>query len=128
MPVPSAGWERAKKPKHSARGPPRPSPSRPRGAPALLAERPAGGRGGAFTGTRMAATGIRPQSAGVIFVRTALLDHDAPARVHDEDRNRAMQKPGAVNRGFARRAGGAVAFVDQDQLLLGRVARHELFA
>src|SRR5260221_8398038 len=33
-----------------------------------------------------------------------------------------------MNRGFARRAGGAVAFVDQDQLLLGGVARHGLFA
>src|SRR5215831_13493194 len=96
--------------------------------PEFLAEPPARRRGGAFAGTRMAATGIRPQSARVIFVRTALLDHDAPARVHDEDRKRAMQEPGAMNRGFARRAGGAVAFVDQNQLLLGRVAHHGLFA
>src|SRR5262249_39799379 len=100
---------------------------RPR-PPERRAARRAGRRGGAFTGTRMAATGIRPQPARVIFVRTALLDHDAPARVHDEDRKRAMQKPGAMNRGLARRAGGAIALIDQDQLLLGRVARHGLFA
>src|SRR5262249_54061080 len=43
-------------------------------------------------------------------------------------RKRAMQEPGAMNRGFARRANGAVALVDQDQLLVGRVAHHGLFA
>src|SRR5262249_979967 len=96
--------------------------------PELLAEPPEGRRGGAFAGTRMAATGIRPQSARVIFVRTALLDHDAPARVHDEDRKRAMQKPGAMHRGFARRAGGAVALGGQIRLLLGRVGGQGLFA
>src|SRR5262249_4754873 len=94
----------------------------------LLAEPPARRRDRAFAVARMAATGIRPQSARVIFVRAAPLDHDAPARVHDEDRKRAVQEPGAMNRGFARRAGGAVALVDQDQLLLGGVARHGLFA
>src|SRR6516165_10955391 len=94
----------------------------------LLAEPPARRGGGAFAAARMAATGIRPQSARVIFVRAALLDHDAPARVHHEDRKRAMQEPGAMDRGFARRANGAVALVDQDQLLLAGVVRHGLFA
>src|SRR5260370_7770252 len=75
----------------------------------------------------MAATGIRPQSARVIFVRAALLDHDAPARVDHEDRKRAMQEPGAMNRGFARRAAAAVAFAARDQLLLGGLARHAFF-
>src|SRR5262245_8513473 len=96
--------------------------------PEFLAEPPARRRDRAFAVARMAATGIRPQSARVIFVRAALLDYDAPARVHHEDRKRAMQKPGAMNRGFARRADGAVALVDQDQLLLGGIARHGLFA
>src|SRR5262249_30564999 len=84
--------------------------------------------GGGCAGGRMAATEIRPQPAGVIFVWAAPLDHDAPARVHHEDRKRAMQEPGAMNRGFARRPDGAVALVDQDQLLVGRVAHHGLFA
>src|SRR5262249_45774342 len=96
--------------------------------PELLAEPPARRGGGAFAVARMAATGIRPQSARVIFVWAAPLDHDASARVHHEDRKRAMQEPGAMNRGFARRANGAVALVDQDHLLVGRVAHHGLFA
>src|SRR5262249_31225616 len=86
------------------------------------------GRDRASAVARMAATGIRPQPARVIFVRAAPLHHDASARVHDEDRKGAMQEPGAMNRGLARRADGAVAFVDQDQLFLGRVAHHGLFA
>jgi hypothetical protein len=55
---------------------------------------------------------FRPQSARVIFVRTASLDHDVPARVHDEDRESAMQKPDAMNRGLSGGAGGAIALVD----------------
>src|SRR5262245_18941951 len=37
-----------------------------------------------------------------------------------------MQQAGAMDRGLAARAGGAVAFIDQDQLLLGRPASHGL--
>src|SRR5262249_20716334 len=96
--------------------------------PPRLAQAPASRGDRVFAVARMAATGIRPQSARVIFVGAALLPHDAPARVHHEDRKRAMQEPSAMNRGLARRAGGAVALVDQDELLLGRVARHGLFA
>src|SRR5262249_12955253 len=94
----------------------------------LLAEPPARRCDRAFAVARMAATGTRPKPARVIFVGAALLHREAPARVHHEDRNRAMRGAGAMNRVFARRAGGAVALVDQDQLLFGGVARHGLFA
>src|SRR5947208_1156054 len=80
---------------------------------------PARRRNGALAGTRMSAAGIRPQSTGVIFLGVALLQHDPPAVVHDEDREGAMQETTAMNGRFSGRPGGAVAFVNQNELFLG---------
>src|SRR5262245_19348931 len=84
----------------------------------LLVEPPPRRRDGALAGAWMSAAGIRPQPARVIFFRIALLQQDPPALVDHEDRERAVQEPGAVDGGLAARPGGAVALVDQDQFLV----------
>src|SRR5712691_83227 len=84
----------------------------------FLVEPPARRRDGSLARARMPAAGIRPQSARVIFFRIALLQENPTAVVDDEDRESAMQQARAVNGGLAAGAGGAVALVDQDQLLV----------
>src|SRR4051794_38198124 len=74
---------------------------------------------------RMAAAGIRPKPARVVLLRTALLQHDPPVLVHHEDRKGAMQKAFAVDGCLAPGAGGAVALIDQDELLF---RHHGFFA
>src|SRR5262249_30703445 len=78
--------------------------------PELLAEPAARGRKRALAGTRVAATGIRPQAAGVIFFRASPLQQDAAAIVDDEDREGAVQQAGAVSGGLAGAPDRAVAF------------------
>ena len=93
--------------------------------PQLFSEPAARRDQGAFARARMAAAGVRPQPARVIFFRTALLQHDPSLVVHHEDRERAVQQAAAVNGGLAAGAGGAVVLVDQDELLF---CDHGLFA
>src|SRR5262249_28742802 len=72
-------------------------------------------RDGALARPRVAAAGIRPQSAGVVFARVPLLQHDAPVTIDKEDRERAVQEAGAMDGLLAARADRTVALVDQDQ-------------
>src|SRR6266545_6772441 len=69
----------------------------------------------------MAAAGVRPQSARVIFLAVALLQHDLSLRVGEEDRERAVQETPAVDHVLAVGADGMVAFVDQDQLFVSHL-------
>src|SRR5262249_30040527 len=61
----------------------------------------------------------RPQSARMVLLPAALLQHEAAALVHQEDREGPVQQAGAMHRGLALRSGRTVAFVDQDQRLVG---------
>ena len=82
---------------------------------------PAGGRDRALARARMAAAGVRPQSARVIFLLAALLQHDLSLGVGEEDREGAVQETLAVDQVLAVGADGMVAFVDQDQLFVSHV-------
>src|SRR5262249_31978560 len=59
----------------------------------------------------------------MVLLPAALLQHEAAALVHQEDRERPVQQAGAMHRGLALRSGRTVAFVDQDQWLVGVDAR-----
>src|SRR5262249_55579280 len=76
-------------------------------------------RDGALARTRMAAAGVRPEPARMIFAPVALLQQEAALVVDHEDRERAVQEPAAMHGLLAAGADRAVAFVDQDQLLVG---------
>src|SRR6266568_415119 len=92
-----------------------------RGDAELLMQPPAGRRDRALARTRMAAAGVRPQSARVIFLAVALLQHDLSLRISEEDREGAMQETLAVDQVLAVGADGMVAFVNQDQLLVSHL-------
>ena len=73
----------------------------------------------ALAQARMAAAGIRPQAAGMVFRWMPLLQQDAPAGVAQEHRERAMQEPGPVCGMLLGRPDRAVVLVDQDDLVAG---------
>src|SRR4051812_46803874 len=91
----------------------------------LLAEPAARREHRPFARARMAAAGIRPKPARVVLLRAALLQHDPPALVHHEDGKGAMQQPLAMDRCLASGTGGAIALIDQDELLF---RHHGFFA
>src|SRR6266852_590708 len=93
------------------------------GGAQLFLEPPARRCNGALTRPRMSAAGVRPQSSGVIFLRVALLQQDARTIIDDEDGERAMQQPSAVDNRLGGRPGGTVEFIDQYELFLGHVWR-----
>src|ERR1700751_2261121 len=86
--------------------------------PELFLESPPRRRACALAGPRMSAARIRPQPARMIFARAAPLQEDPPLLVDDEDRECAMQQPGAVDGVLAGGADRAVSFIDQDQRLV----------
>src|SRR4051812_47965458 len=87
----------------------------------FFAEPPARRRGRALARTRMAATGVRPQTAGVIFAAVALLQKNTAAPLDDEDRERSMVEARAMHVHLAAGADGAIALVDENQrLVVGR--------
>src|SRR5438552_451934 len=63
----------------------------------------------------MAAAGIRPQPAGMVFLAATLLQQDAPLLVDDENRECPVQQPLLMNGNFARRPKRAVALIDENQ-------------
>lgn len=73
--------------------------------PDLFVE-PAAHRVGQFLdGTRMLTAAVGPKAAGVILVRRALLQHQAPGRVEHEDRKRAMQRMRSIKDALPVRGG-----------------------
>src|SRR3954464_7249023 len=90
----------------------------------FFAEPPARRRGRALARTRMAATGVRPQAAGVIFAAVALLQKNPAALIDDEDRERAVEEAGAMHVHLAAGADGTIALVDENQWLAGGRPHH----
>ena len=68
---------------------------------------------GRLAGVRVAATGVRPQAPGVVLVRGALLNEEAPPRVKNEDRECAVKEAFGVGPEFAGGPKRTVVFVDQ---------------
>src|SRR5258708_32995637 len=86
----------------------------------------AGGRHGSLAWPRMPAARIRPQPARMVFARVPLLEKNSSPVVHHEDRERAMQEALEMDVLFGGGAQGPVAFIDQDQRLVGPFRRLHL--
>lgn len=70
-----------------------------------------------LTGPRMAAAGVRPESAGVVLVGRATLQEQLAAPVDEEYRYRAMQAPGAMGVELRRMTDLPVILVNENQIV-----------
>jgi hypothetical protein len=85
--------------------------------PDLLEQPPARRPHRRLAGPRMAATGVRPQAAGMILRRMALLQRDRALPVDEENRERPMQEPGLVHMKLLAPPDAAIAIVGKDKAL-----------
>lgn len=89
----------------------------------FLAQPPLRGAGRAFAGPGMAAAGIRPKAARVIFGEGALLEQHATLCIDEEDGKRAVPQAAFVHDALASFADAAIARVDEDERLVFRGER-----
>jgi hypothetical protein len=88
----------------------------------LLVDAPRGRVGRVLAGRRVAATGVAPQSAGVVLRAGSPLQQQAAVRVQQEDREGPVQVPRRLVRAeLGHPPEGVARFVDQLDQRLARV-------
>lgn len=72
-----------------------------------------GGRQGIFPGKRMAAAGVGPEAAGMIFILRALLQQHFTGGIYDEHRKGAVEQAFLVSFQFFHGAYRFILFIDE---------------